>query len=91
MRTSASTSLSTKSPKLSSTDSTGIRRSAEYLTDKPVGVRHWAADATRVENRLGWEPLYVLEDGIAETLSWDIGRRDKVHVTNDLATLLYER
>jgi len=63
----------------------------EYLTDKPVGVRHRAADTTRAEELLGWEPEYTLQDGIERTLDWYLDNRDPEHVAANLETLLHER
>ncbi|MDS0284530.1 NAD-dependent epimerase/dehydratase family protein [Haloarcula onubensis] len=63
----------------------------DYLTDKPVGVRHRAADTTRAEELLGWEPEYNLGDGLAETLEWYTENRDRDYVRSNLETLLHER
>lgn len=62
-----------------------------YMTDKPVGVRHRAADTTRAEELLGWKPEYSLEEGINATLDWYLNNRDKQYVTRNLGTLLHER
>lgn len=62
-----------------------------YLTDKPVGVRHRAADTTRAKERLGWEPAFSLEEGINETLDWYVNHRNKERVEANLETLLHER
>jgi UDP-glucose 4-epimerase len=61
------------------------------MTDKPVGVRHRAADTTRAEELLGWEPGYTLEDGLAETIDWYVDTHDKAYVRKNLETLLHER
>ncbi|WP_134670277.1 NAD-dependent epimerase/dehydratase family protein [Halorussus marinus] len=61
------------------------------MTDKPVGVRHRAADTTRAEELLSWEPEYSLEDGMAETIDWYVKNRDKAYVQKNLETLLHER
>jgi UDP-glucose 4-epimerase len=63
----------------------------EYLTDKPVGVRHRAADTTRAEELLGWEPRHTLQDGIDRTVDWYLEHRDEDHVRDNLETLLHER
>ncbi|WP_434530808.1 NAD-dependent epimerase/dehydratase family protein [Haloarcula sp. NS06] len=63
----------------------------EYMTDKPVGVRHRAADTTRAENRLNWEPEYTLEEGLENTLDWYLNNRDRDYVKSNLETLLHER
>ncbi|UPV75246.1 NAD-dependent epimerase/dehydratase family protein [Halorussus limi] len=61
------------------------------MTDKPVGVRHRAADTTRAEELLGWEPEHSLKDGMAETIDWYVENRDKGYVQENLETLLHER
>jgi len=63
----------------------------DHMTDKPVGVRHRAADTTRAEELLGWEPQYTLQDGIDRTLDWYAENREKEYVQNNLETLLHER
>jgi len=63
----------------------------DYMTDKPVGVRHRAADTSRAEELLGWEPEYGLEDGLAETIDWYVENRDREYVRQNLEELLHER
>lgn len=63
----------------------------DHMTDKPVGVRHRAADTTRANELLGWEPEYTLQDGIENTLDWYVNNRDKDDVHENLETLLHER
>jgi UDP-glucose 4-epimerase len=63
----------------------------DYMTDKPVGVRHRAADTTRAEELLGWEPEYGLEDGLAETIDWYVNNREREYVQENLESLLHER
>ncbi len=62
-----------------------------YMTDKPQGVRHRAADTTRAEELLGWEPQYTVEEGIKNTLDWYINNRNPEYVRENLETLLHER
>ncbi|RXK47427.1 NAD-dependent epimerase/dehydratase family protein [Halorientalis pallida] len=62
-----------------------------YMTDKPEGVRHRAADTTRAEELLGWEPQYTVEEGIRKTLDWYLDARDREYVQKNLETLLHER
>ncbi|SDY33101.1 NAD-dependent epimerase/dehydratase family protein [Halopenitus persicus] len=62
-----------------------------HMTDKPVGVRHRAADTTRAEELLGWEPKYSLDDGMAETIDWYVENRDEGYIRENLETLLHER
>lgn len=63
----------------------------DYLSDKPVGVRHRAANTTRAEELLGWEPQYTVEEGIKETLDWYVDAREKEYVQENLEKLLHER
>jgi UDP-glucose 4-epimerase len=63
----------------------------DYMTGKPVGVRHRAADTSRAERALGWVPEYTLEQGIAETVKWYTEAREKDYVRENLQTLLHER
>jgi UDP-glucose 4-epimerase len=62
-----------------------------YMTDKPQGVRHRAADTTRAEELLGWEPEYTVEEGIKNTLDWYVEARNREYVRENLETLLHER
>jgi nucleoside-diphosphate-sugar epimerase len=63
----------------------------DHMTDKPEGVRHRAADTTRAEELLDWEPEYTLEEGIENTLDWYTDARDEEYVRENLETLLHER
>jgi len=63
----------------------------EHMTDKPVGVRHRAADTTRAAELLGWEPQYSLEEGLEATVEWYTNNKDRERVKSDLETLLHER
>ncbi len=63
----------------------------DHMTDKPVGVRHRAADTTKAKEVLGWEPRYTLQEGIDNTLDWYVNNRDKEYVRENLETLLHER
>ena len=63
----------------------------QYLTDKPQGVRHRAADTTRAKERLGWEPQYSVSDGIEQTVQWYQSNRQPEYVRENLETLLHER
>jgi len=65
--------------------------SVEYLTEKPVGVRHRAADVTRARDLLGWEPQYTLEEGIERTVDWYVSTHDRETVRENLDSLLHER
>jgi len=63
----------------------------EYMDDKPVGVRHRAAEDSRAEKLLGWKPEHSLEDGLTETIDWYVQNHNENHVRKNLETLLHER
>lgn len=62
-----------------------------YMTDKPVGVKHRAADATRARDRLGWNPEFTLGEGLTRTIDWYTRTRERDYVRNNLDQLLHER
>ncbi|MBM7566455.1 dTDP-glucose 4,6-dehydratase [Paenibacillus sacheonensis] len=41
-----------------------------YVTDRPGHDRRYAIDATKIRAELGWQPKYVYESGIVETIRW---------------------
>lgn len=59
--------------------------------DKPVGVRHRAANTTKAKKRLGWEPEYSFKEGIEQTIKWYREVHNKEDVRQNLATDLVER
>ncbi|WP_276271750.1 NAD-dependent epimerase/dehydratase family protein [Haloarcula litorea] len=63
----------------------------DYMTDKPVGVRHRAADPSRARELLDFEPEYSLQEGIAATVDWYTENRSREYVRDNLETLLHER
>lgn len=63
----------------------------KYLMDKPVGVKHRAADISLAKKITGWEPKYSLEEGLKETIEWYVKNNDPTQVRNDLKSLLMER
>ena len=63
----------------------------DHMTDKPVGVKHRAADTTRAAELLGWEPEYTLEEGLTRTVDWYVENRDREYVRENLDRLLHER
>ncbi|MFC4437782.1 MULTISPECIES: NAD-dependent epimerase/dehydratase family protein [Natrialbaceae] len=63
----------------------------DYRTEKPVGVRHRAADSTRANELLDWEPEYDLSDGIERTVDWYRENRERSDVSDNLHQLLHKR
>lgn len=62
-----------------------------YLEDKPVGVRHRAADISKAKKVTGWEPEYSLREGLEKTIDWYIENKTKYEVQKNLKELLTER
>lgn len=65
----------------------GIR----YLTDKPVGVKHRAADISKAKSVIGWHPKFTLTEGLRETIDWYIKKKRVHQVEQELDRLLMER
>lgn len=42
----------------------------EYVQDRPGHDRRYAIDNTKITTELGWQPEYMFEQGIAETIEW---------------------
>lgn len=62
-----------------------------HQTEKPVGVKHRAADTSRIEQLTGWEPEWSLSEGLSQTMDWYTSSRDKETVEKNLEKLLHER
>jgi nucleoside-diphosphate-sugar epimerase len=48
----------------------GVRLERRYQLDAPQGVRGRNSDNSRIRERLGWEPLTPLKEGLASTYEW---------------------
>ena len=42
----------------------------EYVQDRPGHDRRYAIDNTKITTELGWQPEYMFEQGIEETIDW---------------------
>jgi UDP-glucose 4-epimerase len=62
-----------------------------YQTEKPVGVKHRAADTSRIKQLTGWEPEWSLSEGLSRTMDWYTKSSDKETVEKNLGKLLHER
>jgi UDP-glucose 4-epimerase len=63
----------------------------EYLTGKPVGVLHRAADTDFAAIRTGWAPQWSFEDGLRQTVDWYKEEHQIDALKNKLNTLLMSR
>jgi UDP-glucose 4-epimerase len=62
-----------------------------YLTDKPVGVLHRAADTTYAKVTTGWQPSFSLENGLETTIDWYVKNHDRQQIEDKLKNLLMVR
>jgi len=54
-----------------------------YVADRPGHDRRYAIDATKLKTRLGWEPKYSFDEGIALTIDWYLNHQDWVNAVLD--------
>ncbi len=47
-----------------------------FVTDRPGHDRRYAIDSSKLRNELGWEPQYVVEEGLMETVQWYLEHPD---------------
>ena len=47
----------------------------KYVTDRPGHDLRYAMDPTKIENELGWRPVYNFETGIQETIKWNLDNK----------------
>lgn len=50
----------------------------KYVKDRPGHDRRYAIDNTKITTELGWSPSYTFEQGIKETIEWNIDNREWV-------------
>ena len=44
----------------------------QHVKDRPGHDRRYAIDNTKITTHLGWAPRYTFEQGIAETIEWNL-------------------
>ena len=47
-----------------------IKRLITFVQDRLGHDYRYAIDSNKIQNELGWKPIYSFEDGIKETLLW---------------------
>ena len=47
----------------------------KYVKDRPGHDFRYSLDATKIENKLKWEPKYTFENGIKETVLWYVNNK----------------
>ena len=48
----------------------------KFVADRPGHDHRYAIDASKIRDELGWEPQIRFEEGIEQTVSWYLDRRD---------------
>ena len=46
-----------------------------FVTDRPGHDRRYGIDPTKINNELGWLPTIAFEDGIKQTIQWNLDNR----------------
>jgi dTDP-glucose 4,6-dehydratase len=49
-----------------------------YVTDRPGHDFRYAIDHSKITNELGWRPTVAFEEGLRQTVRWQIGRQEWV-------------
>lgn len=47
----------------------------KYVTDRPGHDKRYAIDASKIRAELGWQPSFVFEKALAETVAWYVEHR----------------
>ena len=42
----------------------------KYVKDRPGHDRRYAIDSSKIQNELGWKPVFSFEDAIEKTIEW---------------------
>jgi dTDP-glucose 4,6-dehydratase len=50
--------------------------SIEFVKDRPGHDRRYSVDWSKINRELGWEPSVSFSEGLQETISWYVARRD---------------
>ncbi|HCL02754.1 MAG TPA: dTDP-glucose 4,6-dehydratase [Lachnoclostridium phytofermentans] len=48
----------------------------EYVTDRPGHDLRYAIDPRKIEQELGWKPIYHFETGLKQTIDWYLENKD---------------
>lgn len=56
-------------------DGKPYREQIEFVADRPGHDRRYAIDASKIRDKLGWEPSVSFEQGISDTIDWYLANR----------------
>lgn len=48
----------------------------KYVQDRPGHDRRYAIDNTKITTQLGWEPAYIFDQGMKETIEWYLDNKE---------------
>jgi GDP-L-fucose synthase len=54
---------------------TGFSGNTEWDTTKPNGAPRKVLDISRMKEKLGWQPVYTLSDGLRHTIDWYLANK----------------
>lgn len=60
--------------KLGRTESS--RKLIQFVQDRPGHDHRYAIDSSKIQNELGWTPIYSLEEGLEKTVDWYLKNGD---------------
>ncbi|MCF1190333.1 dTDP-glucose 4,6-dehydratase [Mangrovimonas sp. AS39] len=63
-----------------------------YVKDRPGHDLRYAIDATKINEKLGWEPSVTFEEGLSKTIDWYLSNQEWLnHVTSGAYQTYYEK
>lgn len=64
----------------------------KYVKDRPGHDRRYAIDNTKITTQLGWEPAYTFEEGIKETIQWNLDNTEWIEniISGDYANYYHK-
>ena len=64
----------------------------KFVKDRPGHDRRYAIDPTKIETELGWEPQYVVDTGMKQTIQWYLDNKEWwEHIINGEYTSYFEK
>ena len=64
----------------------------KFVKDRPGHDRRYAIDPTKIETELGWEPQYVFDTGMKQTIQWYLDNKEWwEHIINGEYTSYFEK
>ncbi len=58
-------------------------RLIDFVVDRPGHDQRYAMDHSQIRRRLGWEPSFLFEEGLADTIDWYLSHQDWIEAALD--------